>query len=367
MRISSIIRAVEQFANPSLQESWDNTGLQLGSALDECTGVLVCLDPTPAVVEEAAQKGCNLIVTHHPLFFKPVKRLTGSTSVEITAMNAIAAGISIYSTHTASDSALGGVSYALAQALDIRPERTLDPAKGTMTHLTAIVPADYAEAVQYALFDAGAGAVGKYDCCSFSVSGTGTFRPLEGAKPAIGEVGLHTTQAEVALNMVLPSELMGRVESALLDVHPYETPAYQFTPMLNRDNRLGLGLYGIANTALAPADFVEHVKHALGCAAVRTSKIDFPDGTLISRVAMCGGAGRDYISAAIAMGAQAYVSADLSYHDFVDYRDRILLIDAGHYNTEAPIKHVLRDAISAKFPDLQIFCTTTDENPINYV
>lgn len=367
MRISSIIRAIEQFANPALQEPWDNTGLQLGSALDECSGVLVCLDPTPAVVQEATEKGCNLIVAHHPLFFKPLKRLTGNSSVEITAMNAIAAGISIYSTHTASDSALGGVNYALAKALDIRPERTLDPAKGTMTHLTAIVPVDHAEAVQYALFDAGAGAIGHYDCCSFSVSGTGTFRPLEGAKPAIGEVGLNTTQSEVALNMVLPTELMGRVESVLLDVHPYETPAYQFTPMLNSDRHLGLGIYGIANNPLAPAQFVEHVKQALGCQAVRTSKIDFPDGTLISRVAMCGGAGRDFIATAIAMGAQAYVSADLSYHDFVDYRDRILLIDAGHYNTEAPIKQVLHDLISAKFPDVPVSCTTTDDNPINYV
>ncbi len=367
MRISSIIQAIEKFANPALQESWDNTGLQLGSALNECTGVLICLDPTPEVVDEAIEKGCNLIVAHHPLFLKPVKRLTGSTSVETTAMNAIAAGISIYSTHTAADSTIGGVSYALAKALDINPERTLDPAKDTMIHLSVIVPDTHATEVQYALFDAGAGAIGNYDCCSFSVPGTGTFRPLDGAKPAVGEVGLSTSLSEVALNMVLPAEKMSRVEAALLEVHPYETPAYQFTPMLNRDSKQGLGIYGIANEPLSPDDFIEHVKKALGCQAVRTTKVDFPDGAKISRVAMCGGAGRDFIDRAIAMGAQAYVSADFRYHDFVDYRDRILIIDAGHYNTEAPIKQVLAQVLSSKFSDLKVLCTTNDDNPIKYV
>ncbi len=367
MRISSIIRAIEDFANPVLQESWDNTGLQLGSAITECTGVLVCLDPTPAVVDEAAKKGCNLIVAHHPLFFKPLKHLTGGTSVEVTAMNAIAAGISIYSSHTAADSSCGGVSYAMAQALGITPDRTIDPAAGTMMHLTVIVPTSHAESMQYALYDAGAGAIGNYDCCSFSVSGTGTFRPLQGAKPAIGEVGLSTTQSEIAISMVLPAQLMSRVESALLEVHPYETPAYQFTPMLNRDRHLGLGLYGIANEQLEPDAFVEHVKIALKCQAVRTSKIDFPEGTKISRVAMCGGAGGEYIARAVAMGAQAYISSDIKYHDFVDFRDRILLIDAGHYNTEAPIKQVFADVLRAKFTDLKVLCTTNDDNPIKYV
>lgn len=264
MLISAIVNAIEAYANPSLQEQWDNTGMQVGRAQAECTGVLFCLDVTPAIVEEAVALGCNLIVSHHPLFFKPVRHLTGATLVENTAMLAIEAGVAIYSTHTAADSARGGVSYLMAERLGVMPERALEPKDGQ--------------------------------------------------------------QAE------------------------------------------GLGVVGdLPGDGLPMREFIEKVKHAFGCKALRATKVDLGAEARIKRVALCGGAGGDMVGLALAAGAQAYVTADVRYHDFVDYRDRILLIDAGHYETEAPIKERLRQEVEARCPGVKTYCTKTEDNPINYL
>lgn len=361
-----IIRAIEKFAPPSIQESWDNTGIQVGSAMVECTGVLICFDVTPAVVEEAIALGYNLIISHHPLFFKGEKRLTGATPQQASAINAITAGITIYSTHTSADSTKGGVSYLLARHLGVEPLRVLSPLTDRMVRLDAIVPVTHVEDVRIALFDAGAGAIGNYDCCSFNIEGTGTFRALPGASPYVGKQGEELHEKETMISMVLPTGLVDKAEAALLDVHPYETPAYQFIPILNKLHEYGLGIYGVMSEGLSAEAFVKHVKTTLGAKMIRTTKLpDTPD-LKIRRVAMCGGAGHEFINTAIAMGAQAYISADLKYHDFVDYQDRILLIDAGHYETEVAIKEALAELLRAANPDFpEIRCTECD-NPVHY-
>jgi len=367
MQNSAIIALIERFASPSLQEKWDNTGLQVGTPLSECAGVLVCLDPTPAVMDEAISLGYNLIVSHHPLFFKPVKRLTGATVAEATALKAIAAGITIYSTHTACDSAQGGVSYALAKLLGVEPKRTLAPVSGRLALLKTMVPVDHADEVRIALFDAGAGSLGNYDCCSFNVDGSGTFRPLEGAEPYVGTPGEGHTEAETEITVVLPANIIDRVERALLEAHPYETPAYSFLPLLNSESNLGLGVYGISEEGLAPDEFVAMVKDRLGCEAVRCTAVNLAPETKIRRVAVCGGAGGEFIGKAISMGAQAYVTADIRYHDFVEYRDRILLIDAGHFETEAPFKASIASLIKEAIPNVPVNITSTIDNPIKYL
>lgn len=364
MTISTILHALEQFAPPALQESWDNTGLQLGTVGNDCTGALVCLDVSPEVVDEAVERGCNLIISHHPLFFKGVKRLTGDTPGQVAAVKAIRAGITVYSTHTAIDSAPGGVSYELARLLGVDPIRVLAPAQNRLVHLQAIVPATHADTVRDALFDAGAGEVGDYDCCSFSFPGKGTFRPREGASPFIGEVGENALVDEVAVNMVLPAEKMSRVESVLREVHPYEEPAFSFTPMLNSMPRVGLGVYGTVDGGLSPEALVERVKKQLDVASVRCSGYVANSDVLIRRVALCGGAGGEFIPRAIASGAQAYVTADVRYHDFETYGRDILIIDAGHYQTEAPIKNVISRVISQKFPNFAVAIAQTKSSPM---
>jgi len=366
MRNAAIINVIETLAPASLQEKWDNTGLQLGSPQNECTGVMICFDVTPDVVDEAIASGCNLIIAHHPLFFSPVKSLTAATLSGQVALKAIAAGISIYCSHTAADSTVGGVSYALASILGIDTIRTLSPAADQLVRLTVTVPLDRAEEVRAALFDGGAGAIGCYDGCSFNTEGYGTFRALEGADPYAGTVGEDHIENETQISVVLMRRDMARVESLLLEVHPYEEPAYQFTPMLNRMRRYGLGVYGTLPQPLTPTQLISRIKERLGTPMLRTTVLPDDPDLKISRIALCGGAGHDLIGNALAAGAQAYITADLKYHDFVEYRGRILLIDAGHFETEAPIKQVFADAIRKTFPDIRVMLTSTADNPVRY-
>ncbi|MDE6653412.1 MAG: Nif3-like dinuclear metal center hexameric protein, partial [Muribaculaceae bacterium] len=258
------------------------------------------------------------------------------------------------------------VSYMLAKQIGVTPLRVLSPLQGKLVRLDVMVPDSHLDDVRIALFDAGAGAVGNYDCCSFNISGTGTFRPLAGSDPYIGEEGVEHQESETMISVVLPTDLIDRVEAALLEVHPYETPAYQFIPMLNRLHSYGLGIYGVMEEALSPEEFLGQVKKALGANSLRTTRIpDLPD-MKIRRVAMCGGAGHEFISRAISMGAQAYISADLKYHDFVDYQDRILLVDAGHYETESFIKKGLAELLRADYPDLKEIKCVESDNPVHY-
>lgn len=364
MTISSILHALEQFAPPSLQESWDNTGLQLGTVDNESTGALICLDVSPQVVDEAIERGFNLIISHHPLFFKGVKRLTGSTPGEVAAIKAIQAGITIYSTHTAIDSTPGGVSYELARLLDIEPIKVLAPAADKLVHLQVIVPTDHAISVRDALFDAGAGEAGNYDCCSFSIQGKGTFRPLDGADPFIGEMGENTLVDETDISVVLTSDKMTTIERALREVHPYEEPAYTFTPMLNTLRHVGLGIYGTYDDGFTPAQLVDKVKSTLGVPTVRCTRYIENSDITIRRIALCGGAGGEFIPRAIACGAQAYITADVRYHDFEAFSDKLLIIDAGHYQTEAPIKNVILRVISQKFPNFAVAISQKESSPM---
>lgn len=364
---TEIIRALEAFAPTSLQESWDNTGLQVGTLGMECTGVLICFDVTPAVVQEAVALGYNLIVSHHPLFFKGVKRLTGETPQQVAAINAISAGISIYSSHTAIDSAKGGVSYALAKAIGVTPVKVLDPLADRLVKIEVIAPDSHTEIVRAALFDAGAGALGDYDCCSFNTNGHGTFRAAQGAHPFVGEIGERHTESETEIAVVAPRHLVGRIEKAILEVHPYEMPAYWITPLLNRLSEYGLGVYGVMDDGVTAPEFVERVKAAVGASTVRATAMPPDPETKIRRVALCGGAGGEYIRAAIAMGAQAYVTSDVRYHDFVDYQDEILLIDAGHYETERAVTQVMLDVICKACPTLSaIRIADSATNPVHY-
>ena len=364
---TQIVKAIEQFAPPSLQESWDNTGLQVGTLGQECTGVLICMDVTPAVVEEAVALGYNLIISHHPLFFKGVKRLTGETPQQAAAINAISAGITIYSSHTAMDSTKGGVSYALAKAVGVTPSKVIDPLSDKLLKLEVIVPESHAETVRAALFDAGAGALGEYDCCSFNLSGYGTFRALADAHPYVGEIGEDHTEKEAEISVLVPRHLISKVEKMLLEVHPYEMPAYWIIPLANRLSHYGLGIYGISEEGLKSEAFIERVKQALGAQTVRTTSLPDAD-TVIRRVAMCGGAGGEYIPKAISMGAQAYISADIRYHDFVDYDGKILLIDAGHYETEAAITTVISDLIKKECPGFDAVAIAKKAcNPVHYM
>lgn len=364
MLTGNIISAIEQAAPPALQEDYDNTGIQVGSPLTECTGVLLCVDVTPETVQEAVDHGCNLIISHHPLIFRGLKRITGSSPVETSVINAIAAGITIYSAHTSLDNASHGVSAFMAGKLGLTDVKVLEPQMGRLMKLAVFVPKESAEEVRLALFDAGAGAIGRYDCCSYSVDGKGTFRALDGADPYVGEIGEYHTEPEIRIEVLLPAWKQRAVEKALLQTHPYEEPAYEFVRIDNADRHTGSGAAGILPAPLTPDELIEKVKAAFGSPVARCTA--YPADRAIRRVAMCGGSGSFLIKNAIEAGAQAFITSDTKYHDFVDYRDRILLIDIGHFESEQCTKEIFYHIIKEKFPNFAVRYSEIEKNPIIY-
>lgn len=369
---AEIIAVIEGLAPRSFQESWDNSGWQVGNPLAECTGALLCLDVTPAVVLEARDLGCNLVISHHPLIFKGLKQITGATIQQQAILHAISEGISIYSSHTALDNARGGVSYAMAAKLGVRVLGTLAPrAVATWQQLNVIVPRDSANDLREALMDIGAGATAdpRYDCCTFTIGGHGSFRALDGATPAVGDIdALEDDTDEVLLQMPVPVRLISKACATIAQVHPYESPAYHFVAPSDADHDAGCGVYGTLEARLAVSHFVETAKAVFGCDRLRVSRYGEGDGEeRISRVALCGGSGGEFIPAAIAAGAQAYITADIRYHDFVDYGDKILLVDAGHHETELCAKDIFYHAISQKFPTFALYKSTVENNPVKYI
>ena len=365
MLIADIISVLEDFAPLPLQEDFDNSGLQVGDKSAECSGVLLCVDVTPAIIDEAIEKGCNLVVSHHPLLFKGLKRITGATLVERTILKAISANIVIYSCHTSIDNAFNGVSWKMAELLGLTDVETLSRQKNKMLKLSVMVPTNHLEAVREALFGAGAGALGNYDSCSFSAKGEGTFRALDGANPYVGNMHELHYEQEVRLDVILPVWLKRRVEHALCGAHPYEEPAYEFIALENDSPYTGLGTVGQYETPISPCELIEKVKKAFNSPITRCSAFD--EKLMIKKVAMCSGSGSSFIRDAIATGAQVFITSDTRYHDFIDYANDILIVDIGHYESEQCTKDIFYHVITEKFPNFAVYYSDKEQNPINYL
>ena len=244
IKIKEILKEIELFAPLPLQESFDNAGVQVGDVNQFATGALLCLDVTEEVIEEANDRGCNLIISHHPLAFRPFKSLTGRTYVERCLMKACKYDLVIYAAHTNLDNAVGGVNYRLAELLGLQHVRILSPRQDALLKLVTFVPEAQSNTVRHALFNAGAGSVGHYDCCSYNLQGEGTFRAQEGCHPFCGEIGELHTEREVRIETILPAYKQAAVTRALLSAHPYEEPAFDFYPLRNSWSQAGSGVVG---------------------------------------------------------------------------------------------------------------------------
>ncbi len=362
MKIKDIISAIEDFAPLCLQESWDNAGVQVGDVDNEATGAILCVDVTEGVVDEAVAKGTNLIVSHHPLLFKGLKRIVGATPIERIVAKALRNGITIYSAHTNMDSAVGGVSWRDAEKLGLKDVRVLAPQSGNVMKLVVFVPDDYADAVCEAMWKAGAGHIGNYDRCAYRMSGIGTYYALEGANPFAGNVGEQHEEAEARVEVVFPASITGRVVTSMLAAHPYEEPAYDLLKVENKQST-GLGVVGDVEPVKA-ADFIAHVKHVLNIAAVPCSgNLD----STVRKVALCGGAGGEFIPDAIRCGADIYMCGDLKYHDFTSYNDKIVIANIGHYESEECTKGIFYDIIKKKFPNFATYYAEFEKNPISFL
>lgn len=364
MKIKDIILHLERIAPPALQESYDNSGLQVGHPEMEAEGVLVTLDVNEEVIQEAITLGYNFIIAHHPLIFTPLKKLTGATQIERCIRLAIRKDIAVYVMHTNLDNAAKGLNYHLARLLGVQNPVVLGAGKSALHKVTTFCPADFAEVVKEAMFTAGGGKAGNYDCCSFSAEGEGTFRPLEGATPYAGSLMELYKADEIRIEMVVPSYLVNGVVKAMLGSHPYEEVAYDVIPLLNADRHTGSGAYGALKEPMSPESFLEFVREKLGTSHLRYSG---KQGAMIERIGVCGGSGSFLIAEAIAQGLDAFVTADLKYHQFMDSEGRILLIDAGHYETEIVMTVMISEEIRKKFPTFACQISRHCTNPIQHL
>lgn len=363
MKISEIMNCLEQVAPLQLQESYDNAGLITGESGWEVTGVLVTLDATEAVINEAISKKCNLVVAHHPIVFSGLKKINGKTYVERTIIKAIKNDIAIYAIHTNLDNVQQGVNQKIAEKLGLINTKILQPKGGLLNKLVTFVPHASLEQVKEAIFAAGAGNIGNYDGCSFTVTGNGTFRGNENSNPAAGKPGQQHTEPESRLETIFPSYLKNKVLNALFQAHPYEEVAYDIYPLENQWNNIGAGLIGDLQEPMEAMNFLKHLKIKMNTASIRYTEVDKP----IRKVALCGGAGSFLLRQAISAGADAYVSADFKYHEFFDAENKVMIADIGHYESEFFTKELLKEIILEKFPTFAVLLSEINTNPIKYI
>jgi len=363
MRIKDITAALERWAPRSLEEDYDNSGLQVGDPDSEVASAMVCLDCTEAVVEEAAAVGCGLIISHHPVIFKGLKSLSGKSYVERTVLAALRHDIALYAIHTNLDNVLDGVNGEIAARLGLKPLRVLEPKAGQLRKLVVFVPKDHAEAVRAALFASGAGRIGAYDECSFNLDGTGTFRAGPDTTPFVGERGQRHHEAETRVEVVYHTTREGSILEAMRAAHPYEEVACDLYPLLNAHHGVGSGLLGEWDEALDERAFLARLKEVFGVPVVRHSPLT---GRPVRRVALCGGSGAFLIGKAIAAGADAFITGDVKYHQFFDADGRLLLADVGHYGSERSTMPLVQRRLGELFPTFAVRLTETVTDPIHY-
>lgn len=342
--LSQILPILEQLAPPRLAESWDNVGLQIGSRRWPVKKIWTALDPLPAVVESACQNGVDLLVTHHPLFFKPLNHIDAESPTGRIIGMAFSHRLAIYSAHTNLDSVQGGVNDALAARVGLKRVGALSGGGITeMIKLVVFVPQSHVKIVLDTIFSLNAGRIGKYASCSFRTDGVGTFMPDTDATPATGTAGALNEVRESRVEVLVARDDLARVVAAIEKVHPYEAMAYDAYPLNVRDPETGLGRIGQLPAAEPLFALAERVKKALGLATV---KVVGDPGMAVERVAVCSGSGGSLMEDTVRAGAQAYVSGDLGYHTARDAQQMgIGLIDAGHFGSEQLIVGVLAEAI----------------------
>lgn len=364
MKIKEIVSALEQFAPLPLQDGFDNAGLQIGLTDAEVAGALLCLDVTEAVIDEAISSGCNLIISHHPLIFKGYKSFTGNDYVERCIIKAIKNDIVVYSAHTNLDNAQGGVNDKIAEKIGLKNLRFLSEKEDMLLKLVTFVPESHAENVREALFDAGCGHIGNYDSCSFSTAGEGTFRAGEGTNPYCGTKGELHREVERRIETILPVFRKTAAVKALLNVHPYEEPAFDVYPLKNKWAQSGSGIVGELDVAETELDFLKRIKKIFEVDCLKHNKFS---GRSIQKIALCGGAGSFLLPHAIAAGADVFITGEMKYHEYFGRESEILLAEIGHYESEQYTKEIFYSILKEQFPNVEVRNSKVNTNPIKYL
>lgn len=364
MRIKDVISTIETIAPLDYAEDFDNVGLLIGDQSTKVTGVLVTLDTLESVVDEAIEKNCNLIVSFHPIIFSGLKKITGKNYVERVVIKAIQNNIAIYTMHTALDNSFVGVNAKICEVLGLENREVLIPQKSTIKKLITYVPYKYAEALRKALFEIGGKSIGNYDNCSFSIEGTGSFKPNDKSNPFVGQKGETHYGTEIQINITFPKHLENKVLSTLKKEHPYEEIAYEIMTLENHNQHIGIGMVGELQEAQKAEEFLKIVKQRMNVGVIRHSKLLEKE---IKKVAVLGGSGAFAINSAIASGADLYITADIKYHEFYKAENKLVIADIGHYETEQYTKNLLVDFLTKKFTNFAIVLSVCNTNPVKYL
>ena len=364
MRVREILQTLETVAPIALQEDFDNSGVQVGDVSQEVKGILLCIDVTENVIEEALSLDCNLIISHHPLAFRSFKSLTGRNYVERCMIKAIKNDICVYAMHTNLDNAAEGVNYKLAEMLGLSDVRILSPVSTKLLKLVTFVPDSYAELLRNALFNAGAGHIGNYDSCSYNIVGEGTFKAREGSSPFVGDIDELHFEKEVRIEVILPDYKKEDVLRALISVHPYEEPAFDFYRLENDWKQVGSGIVGVLPEPMSEYDFLYMLRDVFNLPYIQHTKLQNRE---IHDVAVCGGAGGFLLRQAVSYGAEAFVTGEAKYNDFHDVEGRLLMAVVGHYESEICTKDIFYDILTKKYTTFAIHKSAFDSNPVKYL
>lgn len=359
---------LEGWAPPGAAWEKDNIGLMVGAEEQKIERIFLCLELTRSSLDEAIKQKCNLIITHHPFIFHPLKKINFTKDPKARLLqDLIKNDIAVFSAHTNLDFTRGGVSFTLAEKLGLKNISFLKNEEANQYKLVVFVPADSLRAVSDALFEAGAGEIGNYTNCSYRTEGVGSFFGNEDANPALGKSGKLEFVDEVRLEMLVHQWNLNRAIKAIINSHPYEEPAYDVYPLKNRNANFGFGAIGDLPKAVSKREFLDSVTRKLKCKNLRYSE---GKKGKIKRIAVCGGSGADLLPVAIASGADAFVTADVKYHTFEEARGNVLLIDAGHYETEMPVLDVLMSKIklflSENNSDAEVIKFKGSTNPVKF-
>ncbi len=364
MKLKEISKWIEEVAPLSYQESYDNSGLLLGSYDKSVNAALITVDITEDVINEAIEKECNLIISHHPIVFSGLKRLSGNTFVERILLKAIKNDIAIYSVHTNIDNVINGVNSILAQKIGLKNLKILSPKSGLLRKLVTFCPTKHAEKVRTAIFDAGAGNIGNYSSCSFNTEGKGSFNASDDTNPFVGKINELHFEDEVRVETIFPVHKTSAIINALLNAHPYEEVAYDIYPLENEFANVGSGIIGKLENSEDETVFLNRIKKICNTGCLRHSK---KLGKNVRTIAICGGSGSFLIDTAIASNADVFISGDIKYHDFFKADNKIVIADIGHFESEQFVKDLLYSILIKKFPKFALRISEVNSNAVYYM
>ncbi len=363
-----IIKYLENWAPRGAAWEKDNVGLQVGNPNTKIKNIFLTLELTGHSLKNAVKNNCNFIFTHHPLIFRPLYRLDIQNDPKAKLIEQIVKhDLVVYSAHTNLDFTKDGVSFQLAKKLKLQKIKFLVNEKENQYKLTVFVPENFVETVSNAIFEAGGGIIGEYQKCSFRINGKGTFFGSENTNPNIGSKGSFEQVDEIRVEFLVNSWSLNAAINSMLKAHPYEEPAYDVYKLNNKNVNYGFGAIGELKKPLPAKKFLDHV-----CEALNTKNLRYTKGkkNLIKRVAVCGGSGSDLLNDAISQNADAFVTADIKYHTFQDGENKILFIDAGHYETEvlslSTVKSKLEKFIRNTDEPVKVIKYAGSTNPIRY-